>query len=197
MTLFFSFLLTIFAGLLTIPVLVLVVELVASLFSRVRNCGPLSKPTLRRRIAILVPAHNESSGLGPTLESIKPQLLAGDRLLVVADNCTDDTAAVAAESGAEVIVRSDNSKFGKGYALDFGIKHLATSPPEIVIVIDADCKIADGAFDQLAITCAATNRPVQAHYLMTAPHDAPFKYQRRRIRLAGEELGATVGAISS
>jgi glycosyltransferase involved in cell wall biosynthesis len=174
---FFSLFLTILASLLAIPVLVLAVELIASLFCRVRSCEFPSNRTLRKRIAILVPAHNESAGIRSTLESIKPHLVVGDRLLVVADNCTDDTATVAAESGAEVIVRSDYSKVGKGYALDFGIKHLSMNPPEIVIVIDADCKITDHAFDRLATTCAATNRPVQAHYLMNAPHDAQFKFR--------------------
>ena len=137
---------------------------------------PFHTKILRKPIAILVPAHNESAGLRSTLEDIKPQLLAGDRLLVVADNCTDDTAAVAAAAGAEVIVRNDPATPGKGYALDFGIKHLGLNPPEIVIVIDADCKAADGAIDRLATTCAATNRPVQALYLMSAPDESPVKY---------------------
>ena len=54
----------------------------------------------RRRIAVLVPAHNESQGLLETLDDIRAQLHAGDRILVVADNCTDDTASVARAAGA-------------------------------------------------------------------------------------------------
>jgi glycosyltransferase involved in cell wall biosynthesis len=56
---------------------------------------------------VIVPAHNESAGILPTIEDIKRQLSPGDRLLVVADNCSDDTAAVAAAAGAEVIARDD------------------------------------------------------------------------------------------
>ena len=96
--------------------------------------------------------------------------------MVVADNCTDDTAAVAAAAGAEVIVRDQPEAPGKGYALDFGIRHLGLDPPEIVITIDADCKAADGAIDRLATTCVMTNRPVQALYLMTAPSGSSVNY---------------------
>ncbi len=105
----------------------------------------------------------------PTLADIKAQLRAGDRLLVVADNCTDDTAAVAAAHGANVIERNDPARRGKGYALDFGLRHLGADAPELVILLDADCRLADDAIDELVKTCAATQRPVQALYLMTAP----------------------------
>jgi membrane-associated phospholipid phosphatase len=44
----------------------------------------------------------------PTLEDIKVQLRPGDRLLVVADSCTDDTAAVARLSGVEIVERHDS-----------------------------------------------------------------------------------------
>jgi glycosyltransferase involved in cell wall biosynthesis len=130
----------------------------------------------RQRIAVLIPAHNESAGILPTIADIKGQLLTGDRLLVVADNCVDDTSAVAAAAGAETIERHEPTKIGKGYALDFGLQHLSVNPPPIVIVIDADCRIAEGAIDQLAITCASTGRPVQALDLMTAPNESSINY---------------------
>ncbi|HXY02004.1 MAG TPA: glycosyltransferase family 2 protein, partial [Terriglobales bacterium] len=126
----------------------------------------------------LVPAHNESSGLLPTLADIQKQLHPGDRLLVVADNCTDDTADVASAAGAEVIARHDPARSGKGYALDFGVRHLASSdPPEIVIVIDADCRLADCTIDRLATACASTHRPVQALDLMTGPAESKINHQ--------------------
>jgi cellulose synthase/poly-beta-1,6-N-acetylglucosamine synthase-like glycosyltransferase len=68
------------------------------------------------RVAVLVPAHNEDAGLLPTLADIKAQMHVSDRLLVVADNCTDDTTAVAAAMGANVIERNDPDRKGKGYA---------------------------------------------------------------------------------
>lgn len=104
-----------------------------------------------------------------TLEDIKAQLCPGDRLLVVADNCADDTAAVARLSGAEVVERQDPERIGKGYALDRGLRHLNKDPPDIVVMIDADCRLADGAIARLTGACSMTERPVQALYLMTVP----------------------------
>ena len=146
---------------------------------RYRNGNLLTRAdyNARRRIAVLVPAHNESTGILTTLEDIQRQLLPGDMLLVVADNCTDDTAAIARVGGAKVIERHDPTKIGKGYALDLGLRHLALDPPEIVIMVDADCKVEAGAIDQLASTSAATGRPVQALHLMSSPSGSLVNHQ--------------------
>ena len=95
----------------------------------------------------------------------------------MADNCVDDTAAVAATAGAEVVVRNDPTKLGKSYALDFGLRHLSLNPPAIVIVIDADCRISEDTIDRLAAACAMTKRPVQALYLMTAPDNSRINHR--------------------
>src|SRR5262249_25036880 len=169
MAAFASFILLALAGLLAIPVAIFFVEVVAAVALSGRN-GSLSAETgIRRRIAVLVPAHNESTGLIPTLEDIKAQLRAGDRVLVVADNCVDDTFDVAMAAGAEGIRRNDPTKIGKGYALDFGLGYLSTDPPDIVIIIDADCRLANDTLDRLTRACAINSRPVQALDLMTAP----------------------------
>lgn len=141
---------------------------------------PRSRPlgiSVRPRVAVLVPAHNEAAIIRATLASITPQLLAGDRLLVVADNCTDDTARLAREAGAEVVERFDTVLRGKGYALDFGVRHLAEQPPEVVIVVDADCQVGEGAIDCLARRYHQAQRPVQALYLMRAPAGSGLKVQ--------------------
>jgi cellulose synthase/poly-beta-1,6-N-acetylglucosamine synthase-like glycosyltransferase len=129
----------------------------------------------RRRLAVLVPAHNEGSLIEGTIRSIVPQLSEADRLLVVADNCADDTAAAARAAGAEVVVRSDLVRRGKGYALDFGIRHLELEPPEVVVIVDADCLVAPDAIDKLARSCAITGRPIQGLYLMHAGKNTGLK----------------------
>jgi glycosyltransferase involved in cell wall biosynthesis len=173
---FVSFFLIVTAVLLAVFVVIFLVEIFAAVLVPTRKIAMQSKEN-RQRIAILIPAHNEGAGILPTIAAIKEQLLAGDRLLVVADNCVDDTSAVAAAAGAETIERHEPTKIGKGYALDFGLQHLSVNPPSIVIVIDADCRIAEGAIDQLAITCASTGRPVQALDLMTAPNESPISHR--------------------
>ncbi len=145
------------------------------------------------KIAVLVPAHNEESGIAETLSNIKSHLRPGDRLLVVADNCTDNTAGVARALGAEVTARFDPSRRGKGYALDWGLTFLAPDPPDIVVVIDADCHIVEGTLASLASESALLNRPVQALYVMTASarssvgqHVAEFAWRvRNQVRPLG------------
>jgi cellulose synthase/poly-beta-1,6-N-acetylglucosamine synthase-like glycosyltransferase len=172
-----SSLLVICAGLLAIPVTVFFIEVVAALALPFRNYIPLNGNESRSRLAVLVPAHDEGAALLQTIADIQMQLRLGDRLLVVADNCTDDTAGIARAAGAEVVERHDPDKRGKGYALDFGIRHLALDPPKIVIIIDADCRLKDHAIDQLVMACASTQRPVQALDLMIAPDGTRISHQ--------------------
>jgi cellulose synthase/poly-beta-1,6-N-acetylglucosamine synthase-like glycosyltransferase len=171
MTSFFSYLLFAAAITVSIPVLVLLLEVFAAVILSFRI--PLLRSGKRQRIAVLVPAHNEGAGILPTIQDIRAQLHAGDRIIVVADNCTDNTASVAASLSAEVIERRDSHRRGKGYALDWGVRHLAADPPEVVIVVDADCRLAPDTLDQLSIFCASTGRPVQALDLMLAPVNSP------------------------
>jgi cellulose synthase/poly-beta-1,6-N-acetylglucosamine synthase-like glycosyltransferase len=131
----------------------------------------------RRSVVVLIPAHNESRVILPTLADIRNQIRQDDRLLVVADNCTDNTAEVARAAGAQVIERNDPQKLGKGYALDFGLRSLNRDDPEIVIAIDADCHLEKGTIDQLALTCSLSGRPAQALYLMHAPKETNLNYR--------------------
>jgi cellulose synthase/poly-beta-1,6-N-acetylglucosamine synthase-like glycosyltransferase len=125
-------------------------------------------PTRRPRIAVLIPAHNEATGITATLESVLPHLSVDDRVLVIADNCSDATAEVAHAAGAEVYERFDTQLRGKGYALDCGVQRLASNPPEVLIIVDADCIVAAGALELIARKAQASGRPVQALYLMFA-----------------------------
>lgn len=162
------------AAIVLLPVLLLVVQvLMACLPARAQPMGNTARP----QVAVLVPAHDEASIIGATLASIAPQLRPGDRLLVVADNCTDDTAQLAREAGAEVVERHDARLRGKGYALDFGVRHLTNQPPEVVIVVDADCQVGEGAIERLARRYREVARPVQALYLMYAPAGAGLTVQ--------------------
>jgi cellulose synthase/poly-beta-1,6-N-acetylglucosamine synthase-like glycosyltransferase len=173
-----SLLLTVGAALVAIPVAVFLVEVVAAV-ALPRRSGAFFVGARDHGgpLAVLVPAHNESTGLLPTLADIKQQLQPNDRLLVVADNCTDDKAHIALAQGAEVIERHDAVRRGKGYALDLGVRHLGCDPPEIVIIIDADCRLAENALRALFNTCTATLRPVQSLNLMAPPADAQINHR--------------------
>ena len=165
------------AGLLAIPVAILCLEIIAAAVASGRQVRMPQGQSVRPRIAVLVPAHNESTGVLPALADIRQQLLPGDRLVVVADNCTDDTVAVAKLAGADVIERVDTTKRGKGYALDHGFRYLSFDPPDIVIVIDADCRIQPGSIEQLALKAAATKRPAQAINIVISPPTSAVNHQ--------------------
>lgn len=174
---FISILLVTLSFFLAIAVTVLFVEVVAAIWLPHQRFQASLGSDSAKRIAVLVPAHNESIGLLPTLTDIKAQLCSADLLLVVADNCTDDTAAVALAAGANVTLRNDPDRKGKGYALAWGLRQLHLNPPDIVIILDADCRLADAAIDRLAEACSLTRRPVQALNLMISPPEAPINYR--------------------
>lgn len=75
----------------------------------------------QHRLAIVIPARNERAVIGNLLDSIRQQDYPADLLttFVVADNCTDDTAAIARSHGAVCYSRSDTEHRTKGYALQF------------------------------------------------------------------------------
>jgi len=157
------------SGLLAVPAVVYATECI--LGSLAGSVSPRTMHAPRQAVAVLVPAHDEAQGIAATLETIVAQLRDGDRLLVVADNCSDDTAMVARAAGAEVIERHDPSNRGKGYALDFGIAHLAKDPRPVLVVIDADCRLLPGSLDALSRTVSGTGRPAQSCNLMVASDD--------------------------
>ncbi|MBM3973793.1 MAG: glycosyltransferase [Planctomycetes bacterium] len=131
------------------------------------------------RVAVVVPAHDEERGIGATVVGLLSQLRAGDRLVVVADNCGDSTAdaarrAAAATSSAAVVSvleRRDDARRGKGYALAHAVASLAIDPPDAVVFVDADCRVAAGSVRDVAAVALATGRPAQADYVLRAPAD--------------------------
>lgn len=151
------------ALILVIPFSVLTLECLAALLPA-RQKRRLSND--RPSCAVLIPAHNEETVLARTLTVLAPQLLPGDRLCVVADNCSDRTAEIARTHGATVFERHDMERRGKGYALDFGMNALAVDPPAVVVIVDGDCVMSAGSLDVLVREAATLGRPVQAVYTL-------------------------------
>ncbi|WP_240309480.1 MULTISPECIES: glycosyltransferase family 2 protein [Sphingomonas] len=138
-----------------------VVEIAAGLARR------RAAPTLLDvgEVAIVIPAHDEKAVIGETLRRLEAALGTGMRVLVVADNCTDDTAAIARSCGVEAIERHDPARRGKGFALAFARDHLLAAPPSAVVVFDADCHIDRLSLERLVALSAATGQATQAVYL--------------------------------
>lgn len=122
--------------------------------------------------AVLIPAHDEAPGITPVIAAVRAQLRPCDRVLVVADNCADATAAVARGAGAELIERFDAGRRGKAYALACGRELLRRNPPATIIVLDADCVPEPGALLALASSAERRAAAVQGRYLLRAARDA-------------------------
>jgi cellulose synthase/poly-beta-1,6-N-acetylglucosamine synthase-like glycosyltransferase len=155
--------LLVLASVMLIPIALLSIQICASLFHSSRTVFP----SRHLKVAVLVPAHDEASSIQRAIGSIRSQLPPGGRLLVVADNCADNTARLARAAGAEVIERQDTTQLGKGYALDFGMRVLAqTDPPDVLVCVDADCELGTNALEMIAQLSFETQRPVQAQNVM-------------------------------
>jgi cellulose synthase/poly-beta-1,6-N-acetylglucosamine synthase-like glycosyltransferase len=161
-----GWLLAVAAGL---PLAVFAVELLAGLWPAHRA---RKGTAVTARTAILIPAHDEERGIAPTLGALLERIPQGTRVLVVADNCTDETARVARKAGVEVIERNAPDARGKSYALAFGRDHLAQGgkigAPDVVLVLDADCRLLPGSVTALAQAAVDHGVPVQAVNLIEA-----------------------------
>lgn len=169
---FIELLLSIIAVAMMVPVVILLIQVLsACLLKKEFDVSTDSGAS----VAVLVPAHNEASGIAETINSLLSQIGPNDRLLVVADNCDDNTAEVARGLGADVIERFDAEQRGKGYALDYGIQHLQQTPKDVLMIVDADCLVEAGGIQKIARYAVKHNRPVQGLYLMYRQSGAPLK----------------------
>ena len=101
------------------------------------------RPEIRsgENIYTLVPAHNEEKVIQFCLESLlRADNSNADCIYVVADNCADNTAKLAAKFGVQVLQRKDTANRGKGHALNYGFNHILDTRENIhgFVVIDAD-----------------------------------------------------------
>jgi hypothetical protein len=99
------------------------------------------------RFLVVVPAHNEEAVLGGTLAAIARDLRARDQVLVVADRCSDATAAIARDHGAQVVERALDEPPGRAQARQAGVRAALALQWDALVMIDADSRIQPGFFD--------------------------------------------------
>jgi 1,2-diacylglycerol 3-beta-glucosyltransferase len=157
---------------LSLPVLVWTTYLAALAFLSRANAIPFSDAAPRTRFEVVVPAHNEEIGIASTVVCLLgvdyPESLR--RVIVVADNCTDGTAARAREAGAIVLERHDTTRRGKGYALAYAFERaLAEGVTDAVVVVDADTKVTPNLLRAFDTRLQSGARAVQAEYCVANP----------------------------
>jgi hypothetical protein len=156
---------------------------------------------------VLVPAHDEAAGIAACVASLREAAEPpnGLEIVVVADNCSDDTAKRARAAGARVLERRDTQRRGKGYALALGFERALAEGAAGVLVVDADSRVAPDLFTRTAEALAAGCDGTQCRYEPDDPGDAPIRRLRRlafiafnAVRPRGRErLGLSCGLFGN
>ena len=125
---------------------------------------------------ILIPAHNEEDIIKETITHLLEEGIEAESVLLVADNCSDNTSVIAKALGVRVIERYSDTEKGKSFALEFGFQHLLNvSSADVTVILDADCRITKTDLCRIANKALNTSRPVQAVYKMELDDDVGTK----------------------
>jgi cellulose synthase/poly-beta-1,6-N-acetylglucosamine synthase-like glycosyltransferase len=94
------------------------------------------------RVVVLIPAHNEAAAIDATVASLRRQTRPPERIIVVADNCTDDTEDLALLHGAEVMATVGNTARKAG-ALNQALCRVLPylQPWDFLLMMDADSQL--------------------------------------------------------
>ena len=141
-------------------------DLASLLVAFLRPHASLARPAgTRTRILFLVPAHNESLLIGKCVSSLigMSRFKSNFDVVVIADNCDDDTADIAAASGARVLKRNDPANAGKPAAIQWALERLAGEPFDAVTIIDADTIVDSQFADALADFAPLRDKAIQTY----------------------------------
>jgi cellulose synthase/poly-beta-1,6-N-acetylglucosamine synthase-like glycosyltransferase len=147
--------------------------LIQTLMSARLRLPPASARQLR--FDVVVPAYNEANAIARTIESLLRMDWPRDRfrILVVADNCTDATAAIASAAGATVLERTDATHRGKGYALLHAFtRSAADARADAIVVIDADSIVSANLLESFATRIERGAQALQTHHGVLNPDGA-------------------------
>jgi cellulose synthase/poly-beta-1,6-N-acetylglucosamine synthase-like glycosyltransferase len=117
-------------------------------------------------LAVIVPAHNEEFLVARAVTSLRASADKSVRILVIAHNCSDGTAAQASAAGAEVLIYNDPTAVGKGFALRYGFEHALAEGAGAVMVVDADSIVSVDTISTVQAAFASGARVVQCRYEM-------------------------------
>jgi 1,2-diacylglycerol 3-beta-glucosyltransferase len=138
-----------------------------SLFGRGRR---LATPVLSNvdlpRLVFLVPAHDEELLIAGCVRSLLDMTYpsASRRIIVIADNCSDRTARVAREQGAESLIRVDPQAPGKPQAIAWALGQIALRDWDACVIVDADSIVARGFASGLAKLAPLNDIAFQANF---------------------------------
>lgn len=136
--------------------------------------GNAAPPSPRCRFQVIVPAHDEELLIADLIGSIRraryPQ--QDIAILVLADNCTDETADRVRAAGEQVVERTDPDHRGKGQALGWLLAHHDLGDCDAVALFDADNLVEPEFFGEVARALAGGAHCVQGYYDIANPDDS-------------------------
>jgi cellulose synthase/poly-beta-1,6-N-acetylglucosamine synthase-like glycosyltransferase len=132
----------------------------------------------RHSFAIVIPAHDEEAHIADVLNACTELDYPHEkyRVFVVADNCRDRTAPVAAAHGAIVLERHDEARRGKGAALEWSLGQVLAEPVDAVIILDADCRLEATALRTFDRHLRNGDQVLQASYVAANPDESIVSY---------------------
>lgn len=157
------------------------------------------------RWAVIVPAHNEATSIAACVASLRRAgslLPEPPMIVVVADNCSDATGAIAKRAGAWVLTRTNTEQIGKGFALEYAVQHLRDfdPQPQAFAFVDADTEVDERFLVALQHTLERGEHAAQAYYGvagrsddLTALRRLAFKILHWSRPLGARRLGLGMG----
>jgi glycosyltransferase involved in cell wall biosynthesis len=118
-----------------------------------RRVRPLPLPSGEvPRLLFLVPAHNEELMIAGCVRSLLEMSYPqhARQIVVIADNCTDATARIAAEQGAESLIRVEPDFPGKPRAIAWALSKIDLRERDACVIVDADSTVAPDFASALA-----------------------------------------------
>ena len=136
--------------------------------------GPSAGAGDMPQLLFLVPAHDEALLIESCVQSLRqiqyPE--SAYRVVVVADNCTDDTAQLARASGAQCLVRTNPSQPGKPHAIAWALSQLTIRDYDAVVIVDADTVVEREFASELAHSAPLADKAVQGYNGVSNPDDS-------------------------
>lgn len=150
------------AAFLALPALVDLLAFAYGAIARTRHARG-TKASTREPMLFLVPAHDESLLITRCVRSLLSQDYPHDLLQVVvlADNCSDDTGAQAVAAGAVLMERNDTVDRGKGHAIGWALERLPLDQYAAVVIVDADTIVEPDYATRVAEFAPLGHRAIQ------------------------------------
>jgi cellulose synthase/poly-beta-1,6-N-acetylglucosamine synthase-like glycosyltransferase len=170
---------------------------------------PNDESTQQLRLVVLIPAHEEQAAIESAVASVLGCVYPRHdrRVIVIADNCTDETATRAAMAGAEVWERFDDARRGKGFALAWAIERLRAQDAafDAIAMVDADCTVSSNLLSTIDTRLRGGAEALQANYLAGNPEASSASALRyagfalmNNVRFQGKQrLGLSCGLVGT